>query len=79
MQEAPDESPVLQRVGKLETYTFSKDEMWKSSGGALFLIRQEKYPKEADIGEALRTKAPSPMYPSRRFAGTAQNNLIWNV
>ena len=32
------------------------------------MIRQERCPKEADIGEALRANAPSPMYLTRRIA-----------
>ena len=35
---------------------------------APFLFRQERCPKEADIGEALRANAPSPMYLTRRIA-----------
>ena len=32
------------------------------------MFRQERCPKEADIGEALRANAPSPMYLSSRIA-----------
>ena len=31
----------------------------------------KKVPKEVSLGEALRTNAPSPKYPSRRLAGRA--------
>ena len=33
-----------------------------------FLVPNKKGTKEVGIGEALRAKVPSPMYPSRRIA-----------
>jgi len=37
-------------------------------GDVTFLSPNKKVTKEVGIGEALRYKAPSPMYPTRRFA-----------
>ena len=49
------------------------------NGRVTFLCPHKKVTKESGIGEALRTNAPSPMYPSRRTAGSIDRIVTYNT